>query len=305
MIFTGGFTAFGDFVMLSSCIKTLNRQFPELLIDVTHSDPDILYRWVDILSCIGARFAVVPYGNEKTVPYSYVMHHPHYWRWGHGLYQGEQFLKLLYEDILSVMGWFRGPPEQLDPAYCIVDSSLEAPKGDFVVVPGADTPVGPKSAGKQWDGFERLVGLLSEHWPVYELDTAISQRKTYPASAGVVSDYRCASTAKLLRAAKFTVCLEDGLNHWACHNGAKTYCLFKKVPLKPTPAELSYPTQNAITLYDREDPEYVYGKILEGEGLAEPVCAACSVRQPEEVGETKPEAEDRAPFIPPLLPSLT
>lgn len=162
-------------------------------------------------------------------------------------------------DSIPILNAFK--PKGINTFPCTKESSLIVPETDYIVVPSKEK-VKPFSSDKVYNNWDRLIELLSEKFFVVELNTHGTD-KTYDHSSLVIHTSDFSDTAKLLRHARFSVTLENGLNHWACHNGGRTYCLLISSRLSKN--ECFYRRMVPIECYNNDSPEYVFSEIMKQE----------------------------------------
>ena len=133
-----------------------------------------------------------------------------------------------------------------------------------VVLPSVE-PEKPQSHDKWWPWFDDLsVELKKAGYTVIELNTWCDHPKAYRGSSGIIRVTSLSQSAEVFRNAKFSVFIENGMNHWSCHNGGRSYCIFKSRK-RTTPSSLFYKTMIPIECYEDESVSHVMSVIKEHE----------------------------------------
>lgn len=250
--------ALGDWIMFADLIHNFTRAWPDMNIDVEATLPDMS----EVLRICGVRFRLVE--HPDTSKYDGVVPHVAYTTVP-TVIRGQHLLVNMCKNVCDQLKLDIHELGHLDLVHCVVPSEIQCPESPYVLVPGKED-IKRISLDKAYTEWDDLVSRLSKFWRVYELNTNLSPEKAYKDSSGIIRTNSLPDTARLLRNAFFTVCTENGLNHWACHNGGKTFCIMKSSQRRATPKELFYRSMTPITLYGEmgDSPDYVFQKIAEG-----------------------------------------
>lgn len=249
---------FGDSVLFADVILTLNKSYPHLLIDVIDNGKVRL----DLLDCCGCKYTPVKLPN-----------YPYVGRCIHSVYNTRPVEKSKHLLTSMLENLCRQIPcldfRSLDPVMAkpVVESDYKVPEGEYVVVPHYTTPfIGSRPKDYPRDKFGELVKLMSVNgFRVYELNASHRQEQlSYKYSSGMLTATSPVDTAKILSKARFVVTTEGGVMHWACHNDARCYTIFKS-RVHADPSSVQYSTMVPILCYKDESPAYIMDEILKGE----------------------------------------
>ena len=256
--------AFGDWIMFSDMVKTINLFYPDVEVCVE----DNSNARTDILDACGCKYTLV----KDPVISDYAGYDPHVLYNTSPVTPNKHILVSMMENLCHKIPTIDIHKIKYIDLVHAGDSPFKIPDGDYVIVPHYTRPLYgsiPKEYSRE--NYDRLVTLLTqEGYKVYELNCGdvelgtLDGGKSYKDSVGVITTFDLKATAKIMKNAKFCVLIENGMNHWACHNGARTYCLFKS-KLHADPSSLFYATMIPIPCYTEESPEYVLSVIKENE----------------------------------------
>lgn len=244
----------GDAIMFGDVIKLLEDKYPYVKIDVS-AGPTTM----NVLKATGCNVRFVS-RDANASDYAVYISHVVYPAPSNN--RGTHMLIGMLQQVFSFVPFFSlESVEEVRLCSCEEESHFPTPE-DYIVVPSLE---GPKklSEDKYYNRWADLVSLLSRQYNVYELNTS-DGTKTFTKTKGVFATTSLADTAKILKNARFSVTMENGLNHWACHNGGKTYCLM--ISPRVTPGELYYSTMTPVMSTNNESPEKIVSFINDKEG---------------------------------------
>ena len=252
----------GDTVLFGDVINTIKHTYPDIYIDISGNE-----NMLPILNAMGCEVDYVQNPNKSR--YVASIDHVVYDDPAHSA--GTHILATMLMSVVNSIPFIdKSSLHSAEICPCVFDSSFVLPGYEYVVVPSIE-PIKPESTDKAYSYWPELVELLSTKFDVVELNT-FNDRKTYYLTRDVIHTRDLAATAKLFKYALFSVFEENGMNHWSCHNGGRSYCLFKGtghtkyVPMgRATPKELFYSTMIPIECYNDESPEYVFSEIMKHE----------------------------------------
>ena len=258
--------AFGDWIIFADVLKAINDTYPDIQVDVEANGN----ARTDILTECGCRYRLV--ANPRIEDYD--GYDPHVLYNTNPVTPNKHIIVSALENtctkipILNIKDFVL--INLVSPV--VLPEDYKVPDGEYVIVPHYYPPlVSSRVKDYSQENYNRLVSLLSSQgYKVFELNSgSVEYRystndKSYSDSTGVITTKQLGETAKLLKHAKFCVLIENGMNHWACHNGARSYCIFKS-PIHARPDSLRYSTMIPIECYNNESPEYVFSEIMKQE----------------------------------------
>lgn len=246
------FLGMGDWVMFTNILLMVNRQRPDVEIDlVAHAS--IPMRLLSLPLECGVRARIVPCG---TNPNLYDAHIPHVIYDSPRPPSGEHLLA----SMLRCFNQKTGLKLEMDwgaKAVPCTNSALAVPEGKYILMPstGAQTSI---SAPKAYGGMGELANLISRSFgPVIQvgspgdppLSCAKARYQTLPWS----------DLYKLFRGASFGVFIENGLSHWAAQCDMKWVTLFCS-PVHASPSNVAYPGMSPVMVRNR-NPSQVMEEI--------------------------------------------
>ena len=258
--------AFGDWIIFADVLHAINETYPEIQVDVEDNGNARL----DILTECGCRYKLVSNPN----PDDYDGHDPHVLYNTNPVTPNKHIIVSALENtcnkipILNIRDF--KSINLVSPVS--IPEDYKVPAGNYVIVPHYYPPlVSSRVKDYSEENYNNLVSILTRAgYNVYELNSGnveyryIDSNKSFTDSKGVISANNIRETAKVLKLAHFCVLIENGMNHWACHNGARSYCIFKS-PVHARPSSLAYNTLIPIECYENESPEYVFSEIMKHE----------------------------------------
>lgn len=246
--------ALGDSILFTDVIKNLELVFPGFDIDIQCTD-----NTVEVLDACGCKYKRKD--DKYNGGYWKVIDNPCYFR--NGITRGKHLLAQQIIDMCDRSGLPKKLFSRPVLSRSINDSSYNTPQ-DYVIVPSFE-PEKFSSVDKSWHHWQKFVKLLYDNgYNVFELNTWVEHPKTFLYSRGILYTKSLADSAKILKNAKFVVTTENGLNHWACHNGAKSYCLLLSRD-RAHKEELTYKTMVPVECYEDDSAEHVMSVIKEHE----------------------------------------
>lgn len=248
-------SAIGDSILFSDVVHNINVTYPDVLIDVPIQTG---FEYTKIMYICGCRFRLVM--NPKYEEYDNVVLHSIYSPLPK--IKDKHIVISMYENVLSDLDLPIEDGYTFELVYCLFNSQFELPGGDYIIVPSLEETKS-QSLDKEYKGYDEIAKGLSDICPVYELNTSETNTKTLENTAGVLHTQSFIDTAKILNRAKFSVTIENGLNHWACHNKGRTFCIFNGDKRRATPKECFYPTMTPIDCHEDSSPEFVIKSIKE------------------------------------------
>lgn len=243
----------GDAILFSDIVTNLNLAHLEFDIDIQCDDMTD-----SVLTTCGCQYTRV-YQKAKG-KYSFEADTPSYIN---KMLRGTHLAAQGMHDFCKQSGLPASDFSPLKLSKCAKKSEIWLPR-DYVLVPSLE-PEKPRSMDKSWHRWQDLVTLLkTAGYNVYELNTWTEHNATYHGSSDIIYAKTLADSAKILKNAKFVVTTENGLNHWACHNGAKSYCLLLSRD-RAHKEELAYKTMVPVECYEDDSAEHVMSVIKEHE----------------------------------------
>lgn len=279
LVKVGGRDGFGDWVMLSAYLKMMNQQHPDVEIDISaHTVTD---RYVRLPLVCGVRCRVNTPEEEtseylKTVTWTL-----------DGIYYEHPPCppRHLIESLVICTNRQKVPQVRYDAtalAHAETVKRVVVPVGPYIVMPSVGKyhrlrALHPNESrsfwewndrfkDKEWDGFNRLASRLSLSWPVVQIGEA-----TDPPLDAAVLRYQELSFEELgylYQNAYFAVALENGLSHWAGHQGTPCFTFYSSTYFS-RPVCAYYPGQVALDgLHRKVTADEAYRVIMESRGEA-------------------------------------
>jgi ADP-heptose:LPS heptosyltransferase len=253
--------AFGDWLMLATLIKHINRQYPHIVVDVDVSNVPIqllqFVAWFDI------RATPVSQPNMQN----YDVYFPHV------VYEyAQRYTHHLIEDLVRVFNNGTGLNVVYDPA-CLAQYIGPGSGAGLTNVPGTGSIIiapenGPTAISKPkdwgWANFERLAERLAAHMHVIQIGT--NRGATLKYAGQRFANMTLGSMLTLMRMSTAVVTLENGVSHFAGHHGIPTYTIYMPSAPHARPVNTNYPKQVAI-FQEYTDPDWLADKIIVDTGL--------------------------------------
>ena len=252
------FFGLGDWIMMATVLKEINRQRPWVDIDLycQSGAPRELLLWPSIC---GVRLSLVSDWN------------PHRYDWSiqHLVYPNlrpanDQHL------IDGMIGELNRQCPWLDlgvcwsPAKPMIDSKAMTPTAPYCCL----APIGSFRAGrtrssapKEWDGWGQLGAKLSSAGYIV-VQVGDSRSSTADLSCATVKyiGRPLEQVCGILKDAEFSVLIENGLSHLAGHVGARCFTLYTS-PVHARPPHTWYPGQTPVHNEQGLTVDEVYGAI--------------------------------------------
>lgn len=249
---------FGDWVMFGSVIKMINNQFPDRAV---HFNLQGLSSWLTALMSYSDIKAYATINQSNPVDYDYHVNHLVYRPAGmHG--------NNLIHDMVLELNRQTGLGLEYEPNTFMC---YRGPKYDvqvhrpYVVLPSqgntdirSSVPKEWGSDGENWDDLALL--LKARGIPTIQVGSGSDVRlknvtrsalgASFPAFHGVVAD------------AGVVVALQNGLMHYAGHQGVRTYTIYRYAGDPTRPCHTQYPNQIPLVT-EYVEPEEVCERIME------------------------------------------
>jgi ADP-heptose:LPS heptosyltransferase len=256
------YQAFGDWLMLATLIKHINRQYPHIIVDVDVSSVPVqllqFVAWFDIRATPVA---------QPDLP-AYDVYFPHVVYEYHKRYEHH-----LIEDLVRIFNEGSGLHVVYDPT-CLAQyigpyttKITGVPDDGFIIIAPENGPTElskPKDWG--WDNFERLAERLSKHKHTQVVQIGTNNSATLKYAGQRFANMTLGPMLKLMRMSRAVVTLENGISHFAGHHAIPAYTIYMPAAPHARPSNTHYPKQVAI-FQEYTDPDWLADKIIADTGL--------------------------------------